>query len=512
MAFTNNRLDFYNNRTYEELSHAQALAKGIPNFVNKGLELTGTTLSSGIFSNGGTFGQLGNEGETYDITANYTGYVIIKSTLNGSSSTSVIELDTTRKDTDPRDTGNVKYFTIYKLNAGAIEEDYRHSNYIKDISFENVGGSNFVQIINGTKSNPFDASAFSGTRNVLDDKDINYDDTIHALTLVQDIYLDVFTKTQTLIGNDKPGVVSFCVDPNQPTLCENLATKSQELIMEKTTYDMGGQEFVFKLEIFTANGISDYNVPRNRITISNKNFEFIFDFDYDDFSNTTIDIRFGSTAYGPDNRENGITGGVPKAFYWLFPKALKNFRIEIDVKTSGNSFGNNFFPVAITSYDDPDLTIVKQTGPSSLETKLVNASSGNVTNNTMFFNPGGESAYSMNKCNGGGMVIGTAEITCIEGSCTTKINNKEISEAGTIPTEYIGDYTVTSYNSVHSFTWGYSVSIASQATDYDIKFRLYDEFDKPLPVKQINLGLLRNRPQIETPNIEPEVDNTDRIL
>ncbi len=167
--FTNNRLDFYNNKTYDEKSHASALGKGIPSFVVKGLDLNGTILDSGIFTNVGTFGQLGNDGETLDIStltgyvANYTGFIVVKSTLSGSASTSAVELSATRIDTDERDLGSVKYFTIYQLINGVIEEDYRHSNYIKDVHFENGDTpGTFVLVINGTKSPEFNQSITSG--------------------------------------------------------------------------------------------------------------------------------------------------------------------------------------------------------------------------------------------------------------------------------------------------------------------------------------------------------------
>lgn len=152
MAFTNNRLDFYNLKSYDEKTHAAALGKGIPSFVVKGLELNGTILNSGIFTNTGTFGQLGNEGETHTIATNYTGYVVIKSTLNGNGSTSVVELSTTRKDTDQRDTSNIKYFTIYQLDNGEIVNDFRHINFVKSFEVINKGGGNFTFKLNGFES------------------------------------------------------------------------------------------------------------------------------------------------------------------------------------------------------------------------------------------------------------------------------------------------------------------------------------------------------------------------
>lgn len=296
MSFTQNRLEFANDITYDEISNAMAYGKGVPSFVVKGLDLTGTTLTAGIFTNTGTFGQLGLAGETHTITANYTGYIVIKSTLNGVNSVSTIELSATRNDSDPTIVSNIKYFTIYKLNAGAIEEDYRHSSYVKNISFENVGGSNFVQNINGTKSNPFDASVFAGNRTLLDDKDIGYDDTIHDNTLLKDILKDIFDKTRTLIGTDKPFILNFDAGIGN-VYNPNLGEALKELILNKYGYTIVGALFNFKWTAGTGAGFTrDTYSNLNKIELwsASSGFYFEFEWDYNAFDNVIVLDRNGA--------------------------------------------------------------------------------------------------------------------------------------------------------------------------------------------------------------------------
>lgn len=211
MSFTQSLVDFRDNLTYDEKTHALAMAKGVTNFVVKGLDLTGTTLTSGIFSNGGTFGHLGKEGETHTITANYTGYIVIKTTLSGSSSTSVIELSDTRKDTDPRDGTNIKYFTIYQLNNGAIEQDFRHINYVKELKFiQGTSGVGWFQmVLNGFKSNEFNMPALVG--NVLS-VDGHLPDVNGNVVAKQQWSLDELGLDGTWSISDVPGNVKKAYD------------------------------------------------------------------------------------------------------------------------------------------------------------------------------------------------------------------------------------------------------------------------------------------------------------
>lgn len=459
MAFTNNRLDFYNNRTYEELSHAQALAKGIPNFVNKGLELTGTTLTSGIFSNGGTFGQLGNEGETYDITANYTGYVIIKSTLNGNASTSVIELDTTRKDTDPRDTGNIKYFTIYKLNAGVIAENYRHSNYIKDISFENVGGSNFVQLINGTKSNPFDASTFAGNRTSLDDKDINYDDTIHVVTLLEDDLKEIRDNAIALVGNDKPLEVSFHCDSaeNEIQYNPNLYSKIETLIINKQGIpNLNNESFEFTMKCFTGNGILENNNENSTKIIidGNRNsFYYEFVFDYDNFANVVV---------------------------MHTQKYIQKY------------------PVVLKSNWDPSTNITLDGGYSIYDFESIS-----ITETNGFFRMGswentGNSVENTNIAFGGTACGSTGVLYTRAFNITVSNGGKNFSKTGANTSMAYGSQAAP------GSTFGANAAIITPTINYVI-------WGHGCKSKGANAPLSLNA-FIETPNIEPEIDNPDRIL
>lgn len=290
MAFTNNRPEFRQGQSYTEELHAKALNEGIPSFVNKGLDLTGTTLTSGVAINSGIPGQWGEEGETHTITANYTGFIILKTVLDGANGLNSIVEDVVRNDTDPRSTSKTRYFTIYELLNGVIVQDFRHSNYIKNISFENVGGSNFVQNINGTKSNSFDASTFAGNRTLVSDYDINYDDTIHAATLLKDVLLDMFNKTQTLVGHDKPFILTFTASDSGTIFAPNFATKLFAYILSKQGVTFApGSLVTFSLHAGTANGSTDEShVGTNKCTVWNEEKYFEFSFQYNDFDNAKV--------------------------------------------------------------------------------------------------------------------------------------------------------------------------------------------------------------------------------
>jgi hypothetical protein len=125
MAFTNNRLEFRNLQSYDEITFGSAFSKGIVNRVTFGLGISGANISAGTFINGGFFGQLGAKGETNSLTISYTGYLHIKSSIKGAESTSTLHYSTSKVITDPFDTSSIKYFCIYKLKNGAVEIDYR---------------------------------------------------------------------------------------------------------------------------------------------------------------------------------------------------------------------------------------------------------------------------------------------------------------------------------------------------------------------------------------------------
>lgn len=345
MSFTQNRLDFANDITYDEISNAMAYGKGVPSFVVKGLDLTGTTLTNGIFTNTGTFGQLGMAGETHTITANYTGYVIIKSTLNGVNSVSTIELSTTRKDSDPTIVSNIKYFTIYKLNAGEIEEDYRHSSYVKDISFENVGGSSFVQVINGTKSNPFDASTFAGNRTLLDDKDIGWVNDETSVVLLKDDLKTMFDSCQALVGGDKPFILTFTLDEGSTQYNGNFGAKVFNLIFEKYGFLPVGLH-TFTMYGGVANGgTSESYSNTNRCTVwSNKNY-FEFEFNYSAFDNVMVRDASGGLSSPTETFEIGNGNGTNSVSITL-DESIFNFRnIVVRMVMGGSVYKYHNFDV-----------------------------------------------------------------------------------------------------------------------------------------------------------------------
>lgn len=158
MAFTNNRVDFFERESYTEKLHAFALAKGLENCVPNGLELSGNILSNGYFANGGALGQLGNEGETHTITSNYTGFIVVKTTFNGVNSESEIVESSTFLSTPLSDKGAIKHFTIYELANGAVVNDYRNRRYIKSIEIISQGDDTFTIKINDQESNEFNVS------------------------------------------------------------------------------------------------------------------------------------------------------------------------------------------------------------------------------------------------------------------------------------------------------------------------------------------------------------------
>lgn len=129
MAFSNTRVDFYNDESYDEKLHGYALEKGLLDVVTYGLDWTGVALTNGTFSNGGALGILGNEGETltqaeiegYD----NNGYLTIHTIYNGRYSKSEVIGTTERMYSDRTKPTTDKYFTIYKLKAGSVEIDYR---------------------------------------------------------------------------------------------------------------------------------------------------------------------------------------------------------------------------------------------------------------------------------------------------------------------------------------------------------------------------------------------------
>ena len=165
MAFTFNRVEFVNLREYDEVLHALSLSAGIPNYVVDGLEidLVNNNLTNGRGINLGCIFTLGKFGETQDFTPivnNY--YIIIKTTLNGSSSSSEIQISSTFKDIN-NSSANIKYFTLYEIDGTSIVQDFRHINYVKDLYFKDLGDDEFSLVLNGFESQPFNTSVIQNT-------------------------------------------------------------------------------------------------------------------------------------------------------------------------------------------------------------------------------------------------------------------------------------------------------------------------------------------------------------
>lgn len=160
MAFTYGKVNFLDNSTYTEITHAEALACGWPNFVVEGFDFDSAamTLTNGRAMNGGLPVILGREGETQDIVNNGSDvYIVLKTVLQGVTSINTIEM---RAAKEVINEDALKEFPLYKLDptTGEMLEDYRHSAFIKNVEFEALGDDTFRLVINGTWSPPFNVS------------------------------------------------------------------------------------------------------------------------------------------------------------------------------------------------------------------------------------------------------------------------------------------------------------------------------------------------------------------
>lgn len=208
MSFTYQKTDFINLKTYNEQTHADALKNGIPNFVNDGFEYdeAASTLSSGKGINNGVPFVIGKEGEKQTVTAGYTGYLYVETSLNGFSSTSKVLEGTTV----PTNTSTERYFKLWELDNGTIVQDNRHVEYIKDIQIVPVGDTGFKLNINGTLSNTFststlqsgytktDAQQFFVWKQDIYDYLINYNDNDFLGLLLYNVQNDL---TNDQVGN-----------------------------------------------------------------------------------------------------------------------------------------------------------------------------------------------------------------------------------------------------------------------------------------------------------------------
>lgn len=172
MAFTYNRTGLVNSRNYEETEFAKDLS-GIKNQITDNkfekFNIINGDMKSGAGINNGVLFEIGALGEVYDVSG-YTGYIVVKSTLNGLNSTSEIIKSATYNMVS---TPTIKYYVIYKLNNGVIDEDYRGFSDIND-RLETRGFNNGGNPMTGNLR-------FAGANNFkieMDLEDSFYDETI----------------------------------------------------------------------------------------------------------------------------------------------------------------------------------------------------------------------------------------------------------------------------------------------------------------------------------------------
>lgn len=286
MAFTNNRPEFRQGQSYTEELHAKALNEGIPSFVQKGLELTGTTLTSGVAINSGIPGQWGEEGETHTITANYTGFIILKTVLDGANGLNSIVEDVVRNDTDPRSTSKTRYFTIYELLNGVIVQDFRHINYVKTFYLKNMGGSNIAWVLNGFTSDAFDASVMAGNRTILSLDELNLDGQ-WVLGDVPGNIKKAYDAGVTMVGNDKPFTIVQGLYREVNSDHYEFSQSIEDSIIAGYGSGIGSNYFEFSITFGTFDGLTNTNHnTTNFIEIKSNVGEFTRQFDFDDWSST----------------------------------------------------------------------------------------------------------------------------------------------------------------------------------------------------------------------------------
>ena len=212
MPFTNNRVDFRNNISYDEIQHSSAMSKGLVSNVTQGLELNGNVLNAGTFVNGGCFGQLGNKTETLTLTlTSFTGWITIKTTLNNVNSESVVTLETTKKTNDTYSTTNIKYFPIYKIENGVLKQDLRFSDTkVTSVlnSFNNQNNTLTTKISqnNGendlTSSVPINITGVQADNGIQTFSSIGFQPELWQTQNVQEITKEIFTKMSVGILQD----------------------------------------------------------------------------------------------------------------------------------------------------------------------------------------------------------------------------------------------------------------------------------------------------------------------
>ena len=143
-----NNVDFTNERPYDQNEHARALKSACANRVD-GMDYKNGNIESGY---GIIFGS------PFQIDATQiseSGYITINITLSESGNAGIGNVSITKESSRQNvDNGNVKKYSIYKVDGNRIIEDYRYSDIIKNIELGGSGNKvNFK--INGVKSNDY---------------------------------------------------------------------------------------------------------------------------------------------------------------------------------------------------------------------------------------------------------------------------------------------------------------------------------------------------------------------
>lgn len=143
-----NNVDFTNERPYDQNEHARALKSACANRID-GMNYKNGNIESGY---GIIFGSPFQVDAT---TISGSGYITINVSLTASGDAGIGNVSITKESTRQNvDNGNVKKYSIYKVDGNQIVEDYRYSDIIKDI--ELGGNGNKIHFnINGVKSNDY---------------------------------------------------------------------------------------------------------------------------------------------------------------------------------------------------------------------------------------------------------------------------------------------------------------------------------------------------------------------
>ena len=151
MSFSYNRTGFVEKRNYNEIEHGIELNNALTNSAWNGLEYANNSVNSGFGINNGFPFQLGLSGESQSISTNYTGFLVVETTINSLNSTTKLIQSSTFKDYE-ESTKTVKYFTIYELKNGVVSKDYRMINWVRDLKIIPKGDGKYSISLNGFES------------------------------------------------------------------------------------------------------------------------------------------------------------------------------------------------------------------------------------------------------------------------------------------------------------------------------------------------------------------------